>query len=247
MADKFDDTLPDTFWTDYSKAVSPKKVGYTVQASQGWIDYSVLYGAVIAPLPTGSYLGRDSYEESNKHLIDKFQSIKPEMTGSKVDKHPIHTGIGYEHKSSTYVPDHVTCLTGYRLWEVYPHRGVGHLSSVAWILYLEPGVAQKAICGFNLSHFSTEMASIPHDSSTAPADGCDCGYYSLKSLDILVHQYPHEDYRGYVIGIVDVWGRVIEHEHGYRSEYIYPRELWISRPEYEYLGDMYGVPIRKGY
>lgn len=198
-------------------------------------------------LPGTSQISYDAYTtitNSNKELITQFQSIRPEMVGSKVDKHPIHTGIGYEHKSSTEIPDYVTCLTGYRVWKV-EYR---YLYSIAWRKGLAPGIATKALCArANYEGFKWYGPYGGHDTSTAPVEQCGCGYYSFKSLEDLATGYSLDDYREMVVGVVDIWGRVIEHEKGYRSEYMYPRELWISRPEHEYLGEMYGVPIRKAY
>jgi hypothetical protein len=57
-----------------------------------------------------------------------------------------------------------------------------------------------------------------------------------------------------VIGIVSLWGKVLEHEQGWRASHAYPRHLWLPIlgpagdriPEWERiavdLGD-YGVPV----
>lgn len=48
-----------------------------------------------------------------------------------------------------------------------------------------------------------------------------------------------------VVGSVEIWGKVIECENGYRSEFSYPKELWLLRPGLESLSWTYGVPVRK--
>jgi hypothetical protein len=49
--------------------------------------------------------------------------------------------------------------------------------------------------------------------------------------------------RAYVIGTVNIWGKVIEHETGYRAQYIYPKELIARTPTVAALLEKtYGVP-----
>jgi hypothetical protein len=48
-----------------------------------------------------------------------------------------------------------------------------------------------------------------------------------------------------VIGEVEIWGRVIECENGWRSEYAYPKELWLLGEGLESLSWKYGVPVRR--
>lgn len=49
----------------------------------------------------------------------------------------------------------------------------------------------------------------------------------------------------FVIGAVYLWGRVIEHEIGYRAQFAYPKEIWALKPEHEQLGRIYNVPVRQ--
>ena len=58
--------------------------------------------------------------------------------------------------------------------------------------------------------------------------------------------YP---YMGTVAGRVALWGRVIEHDHGYRAQYGYPLALWLaptpgatSARTVRALAARYGVP-----
>ena len=50
---------------------------------------------------------------------------------------------------------------------------------------------------------------------------CSCGIHAFKM------NYHPNDYLDInaIIGIVALWGRVIEHENGYRAEFAYPQEL----------------------
>ncbi len=59
---------------------------------------------------------------------------------------------------------------------------------------------------------------------------------------------------GNIQGEVWLWGRVEEHEHGYRAQYAYPKRLWaatrhvpglprVSTEHMQAVGEHYGVPI----
>jgi hypothetical protein len=71
----------------------------------------------------------------------------------------------------------------------------------------------------------------------APAWGCQCGVYGLTHLHgnelEEVPRVPGRDpERGAVaLGVVLLWGRVIQHAHGYRAEYARPLKiLKIAKP-----------------
>lgn len=70
-----------------------------------------------------------------------------------------------------------------------------------------------------------------HDPHEAPVWGCRCGYYAWKwdvGLDT-----------PFAV-IVLMWGRVIEAEHGYRSEYMRPIGYWGMKPPI-YKGEEFDV------
>ena len=66
----------------------------------------------------------------------------------------------------------------------------------------------------------------------APIWGCHCGIYGVTRMDhvepiamlpqpqrgLVVESWP-------VVGVVSLWGRVIQHEQGYRAEYARPLKL----------------------
>jgi hypothetical protein len=126
-------------------------------------------------------------------------------------------------------PDYIHTLTGWRGWDVSDH---GYLESVGTESTWGPKRAIKAICSGNSSHEAPQMA-------------CNCGYWSFKSHENLVKAISGYASTVKVIGKVEIWGRVIECENGYRSEFAYPSELWLLDEGIESLGHIYGVPIRK--
>ena len=124
-------------------------------------------------------------------------------------------------------PDFVHVLTAWRGWEVSDGLLEALGSNTQW----EPKRAQRASC----------QAS----DHAAPNFSCHCGYWSFKSFELL-----QEALVGYanivdVIGQVEIWGRVIECENGWRSEFAYPKELWLVGEGLESLSWKYGVPVRK--
>jgi hypothetical protein len=75
-----------------------------------------------------------------------------------------------------------------------------------------------------------------------------CGVYALKDFDRLFmdHWFPIEGWLC-CFGQVALWGRVVEHEHGYRGQFAYPVRLWL--PEWLFdacgsrLSEAYGIPV----
>jgi hypothetical protein len=80
--------------------------------------------------------------------------------------------------------------------------------------------------------------------SGAPQDclgeNCTCGLYSWKERKNLA-----ENMSGYnaIIGEVWMWGKIIEHEKGYRAEYSYPKSFVNSGPDARRLARIYGVKL----
>jgi hypothetical protein len=54
----------------------------------------------------------------------------------------------------------------------------------------------------------------------APHPDCTCGLHGTHGLDVLRRTKSPA-----VLGRVALWGRVIEHEHGYRAQFAYPQRL----------------------
>jgi len=136
-------------------------------------------------------------------------------------------------------PDYTECLTGWRTWEVEYDRLCATGIEYSW----HPGEAVPAEC----------RCSYRFDRHDAPQRGCDCGYYSFKTQVLMAGAIPdiHELFESggdplmtIAFGPVYVWGRVVECENGWRSEYAYPKEIYSFNPEHAALGAVYGVPVR---
>lgn len=56
----------------------------------------------------------------------------------------------------------------------------------------------------------------------APNPDCSCGLHGVRDIEFLRHAKSPA-----VVGTVAMWGRVVEHEHGYRAQFAYPQRLHL--------------------
>lgn len=151
-----------------------------------------------------------------ERLIDKISTSPSELLKDPDPKSPVHRS-----------PDYIQTLTGWRGWDVYDGRLCALRNCIPW----EPRKSSKAECAYHI-----------HE---APRMECSCGYWSFKSSDLMKKALHAYQSLVMVVGSVEIWGKVIECENGYRSEFSYPKELWLLRPGLESLSWTYGVPVRK--
>jgi len=141
------------------------------------------------------------------------------------------------------VPDSITMLTGYRAWRVnHKENGEWRLKAVGQDTTWEPKKKMEAVCATSRGNGS-QPGGQRHP---VPQRDCTCGFWAFKSIDMLPAALHGQGHRNEirVIGSVDLWGRVIETEHGFRAQYAYPKELWLLEDHLEELGWIYGVKIR---
>jgi len=96
-----------------------------------------------------------------------------------------------------------------------------------------------------------------HSEQQAPHLTCMCGIYAYKEKPRLLREIgnsisgfiPHrqslERIARLVYGEINLWGKVIEHEDGYRAQFGYPKRLWCTpaiEPLAGWIGYVYGVP-----
>ena len=185
-----------------------------------------------------------------KWMVKPPAPVKPAKPPQKFV--PVHTtpSIGDEaeawlaeqtKRSEEPLPDYAECVIGWRAWGVYPPdlgvetilRSVSYRMA-AWM----PCEAIEAVCAF------------PHE---VPHEQCRCGLYSAKTrkhlLSMHYGRYGTKEIVGMfrVIGEVNNWGKVIPGTQGWKSQFSYPRKLYVP---YEYfteigerLEDAYQVPV----
>lgn len=100
-------------------------------------------------------------------------------------------------------------IIAWRSWALTGWRDGSHLRlrPVARRGGWKPREATEASCRTNPFH-------------DAPEPGCRCGLHASVTLDILRRTKCPA-----VLGRVALWGRVIEHERGYRARFAYPQRL----------------------
>jgi hypothetical protein len=89
----------------------------------------------------------------------------------------------------------------------------------------------------------TQLTALPCTDGPAPAFDCTCGIYSTRDLrdpGAVWRSGPH--YANHVIGAVALWGRVVEHEWGYRAQHARPVAL-LEGFGVQTVADAYGVPV----
>ena len=148
---------------------------------------------------------------------------------------PIGTGLMGSAFPSPITPLETAFVAGpiiaHRIWNIIftQDNRLCHLSS------LNNSIAWPARFPF---HAKCGAGSNPH---CVPCHGCSCGVYALKGEEqLLLHPISAGNVLGPVriSGTVALWGKVIEHEHGYRAQYAYPYQLKFPR----YRSPMPGFP-----
>lgn len=143
------------------------------------------------------------------------------------------------------VPDSMQVGIGWRAWGVKPDPAPHEIPALYSLTHGEYFWPQRRA-------FEAECNMGKHEPGQIPVESCTCGLYSAKTLDHLqemgYHEYDAES-RGmfHVIGPVSVWGKVIEGSQGWRSQFAYPRELFVPFEAHHLakrLSEAYGVPAR---
>lgn len=122
-------------------------------------------------------------------------------------------------------------VVGWRAWRLKPWRlkplcadppvsllyGVTQMSYTPW----PADRTMTAVCTRSLTTFAAYRAGRDtiHDEA-APVVDCTCGVYARATPARVMREYQGQAVMGEaVIGRVRLWGRVIEHEDGYRAEH----------------------------
>jgi hypothetical protein len=106
----------------------------------------------------------------------------------------------------TTAPDYVFPVIGCRVWR-WDATGLKSLNGVPW----HAGKPFTAECRAQGCH-------------EGPQAECTCGVYAGRSLDHL-RRLGYTENRVY--GEVSLWGRVVEHEDGWRAQFAYPKNFVV--------------------
>jgi len=115
------------------------------------------------------------------------------------------------------IPDYILPIVAYRFWR-WDTVGLKSVCGDSW----HPGQPLVARCrGADCKAFLGRA----HDAHDAPHTDCTCGIYAAKALRRLCSE-------GYewcgIHGEVYLWGKVVEHELGWRAQLAYPKNFFLS-------------------
>jgi len=105
-------------------------------------------------------------------------------------------------------PDYIFPIIGCRVWRL-DETGLKSINGFPW----QPGRHMSAKCAQPAEHES-------------PQRDCKCGVYAAKSFDHLRRMRYTESER-WLRGEVSLWGRMVEHEDGWRAQFAYPKNFIV--------------------
>jgi len=119
------------------------------------------------------------------------------------------------------VPDYVSPVIAWRVWQL-AEGGLKSLNGEPWL----PGEPLTARCaGPALAGPMLRGAYPRHGAAEVPALKCSCGVYATSSFSFL-RRMEYERYG--IKGEVYLWGKVVEHENGWRAQFAYHKSLLLS-------------------
>jgi hypothetical protein len=161
----------------------------------------------------------------------------------------------HEGEGVSSAPDYCEPIVGWRVWHALERNGDVYLRSlfhrVRWP-WREPLNGSCAVWHWPLLRKRPQHAS--------PDENCQCGIYASSLETAAAYVSPP---RGgpwliptewSVIGEVALWGRIVEHTHGWRAAFAYPKALFVlantrtraQRREASHVTkqlEHYGVPV----
>ncbi len=124
--------------------------------------------------------------------------------------------------STSSVPDLTDYVVGWREWYLLPHPDMPEAK-----LYSGYNIMSTTIEGVSGPYwpFRKPLESVCAQSEVSPCNheghqvGHGCGIYAYKNDSLWIAP---------CWGKVALWGRIVEHEDGYRAQYAYPLELHVK-------------------
>ena len=149
------------------------------------------------------------------------------------------------------IPDYLEAITAYRVFNVFEN---GLLAGSAFVEPWPPYQPFVARCG-TVSCEGAGAHVRDGQFVSAPVYACECGIYAIKTSRAALQRIRMERQAhalrlqlfggpvGRAWGAVKIWGRVIEHESGYRAEFAYPSQLYCDDAKLaSRVAALYGVP-----
>lgn len=143
---------------------------------------------------------------------------------------------------SREVPDYFEPLLAYRVWSVAGDRLLSR-GNTAWTPYeaLEGRHVDGGLGAFDSPNACHGTPCDGHIPNYAPK----CGIYGFKRPDDLRSQVD-ATYGDEIVGAVWLWGRIAEHERGYRAQFAYPAHfIYGYCCDAAVIAAAYGVPYQE--
>ena len=117
-------------------------------------------------------------------------------------------------------PDYISSVVGYRIWK-WDATGLRSLNGEKWVAY-QP---LSAVCRADACGSIAGLSKATHNPNELPYFSCTCGVYAAKTIEHL-RQCGYRKFG--VHGEVYLWGKVVEHERGWRAQFAYPRTFVLA-------------------
>jgi len=118
------------------------------------------------------------------------------------------------------VPDYISPIVGYRVWQ-WDATGLRSLNGEKWSAHQ----SLSAVCRADACGSIAGLSKATHNPAELPSLSCTCGVYAARTMEHLREcGYKRFGVRGEVF----LWGKVVEHERGWRAEFAYPKTLFVA-------------------
>lgn len=152
------------------------------------------------------------------------------------------------------IPDYCEAITAYRCWDVFPNGVLcGQAVQEPWPMYQSMVARCATMLVYGHDGKSAYDAHIKDGQwLDAPVFRCDCGihaYLTFTEAEQRITNDPNAGYytsnrpNGRAWGALKLWGKLVEHESGYRAQFAYPSALWCEDAGLAAkIAALYGVP-----
>lgn len=202
-------------------------------------------GGHLAPRSTTGFW---ACRECGKLVIAMDPGTLPDAPTRDEDLSPAQVTVEGLGDVPITVPDYTEVMVGWRSWEISLSLAPGELPVLGSVSHRSQSWPARE----PTEAFCDKRGGSKHEGGQVPLEQCTCGLYSAKTRKHLqsmnYHTYDGErNGKVCVIGTVSLWGKVIEGTQGWRSQFGYPRELFVPFEAWQLaapLTEAYGVPVR---
>lgn len=144
------------------------------------------------------------------------------------------------------IPDFIEPLVGWRAWKVWePPSGFNSCPALSSVILDTPWTPRRKFTAEHSFDLGAKCCGLLES-------GCSCGIYAFKDVGP-AFAYLMKIRDGLpgmsvevALGTVNLWGRVIDCERGYKAQYAYPRHIYLPTTISRFMpqiGSAFGVAI----